>query len=185
MDAVVAAASSASAAPAGVGAIDAAVAGWPAASRTEALLLAKKYGAPKETEAGRIAWVDASPWKTTVVLEDGPTVEQTLAHRFAPEEAERLASFEHVKVDAEAGTVVVRHASEARNFAAVNLAHEVATGRRTLPQAEARWAAIEKDLANGKTPPEAQRLAFAPKPAAADPGAKDAPAPAPADDLGR
>jgi YHS domain-containing protein len=155
MDAVTAGAASAPS-------IDAAVASWPAPVRAEVVRLAEKYGPPKETAAARIVWEDGEPFARVVVHKDGAAVEQTLRHRLEPAQAERLASFHHVKVDVAKGEVTARHASESLNLVALNLAQDVATGAKTVDQADARWAELEKAVKAGKTPPESQRLAFEP-----------------------
>ena len=118
------------------------------------------WSRPKETGADRLTWGEVGPWARIVVHKDGVALEQVVAWKVEGPKAADVGRFDHVKVDASRGEVSARHDREELNVLALNLAHEVASGKKTIEQGNAAFAEGEKALKAGKGAPLTDRLTF-------------------------
>ena len=155
--------------------------GWPEASREAAQLVIDKYGAPDEAVDTHLVWHEPGPWKRIIATKaffrhDFPAphidaVESVIDYRVPPEKFSALAAFDgSVIVERTAGEVSARCHDEQANFLALNLMHDIVTGRRTADEAREYYAKEFLDYRRGRPTPYMERLRFPPGDAsAADP----------------
>lgn len=120
--------------------LDEALEDWPDAAKAAAQATLQKHGPPDERCRSRLIWYGTAPWKRIEILRDAaphawPEAHEDVAtfvidYRVPLERIGELARFDgSLVVERTAGELAVRCASEAQAFLALNLAHEVATGR--------------------------------------------------------
>lgn len=149
--------------------------GWPETSRFAALQMIQKYGQPAEATPTRLVWFDNGPWKRTVVTNQ-PTnhdfpmphqdvMEQTISYKVPPDKFDELAAYDgSVYVDRTRGELSARCDLEAANFIALNLAHDVVTGKRSVEDARKEYADLVVAKMTGKgSVPYAEKLVFEPE----------------------
>lgn len=127
------------------------IASWKSAPKDAAQKMIKKYGEPAEVTSMRLVWHDNGPWKFTEVVNqeidhDFPiphkdAMHQAVNYRVDPENAEKILEFDgSVILNRTAGLMGAICDKEPANFLAVNLAHEVATGKRSVEDARRQYA---------------------------------------------
>jgi len=120
--------------------------GWSPASREAYTFMTGKYGPPAEMTTTMAMWNRTGPWKRTIIMKDaiqhnfpGPhsdVMEQVIDYRVPPDMADELAMYDgSVIVERTKGELSARCDKEGANFLALNLAHEIVTGRRTVADA--------------------------------------------------
>ncbi|MBI5624041.1 MAG: hypothetical protein HY924_09700 [Elusimicrobia bacterium] len=138
--------------------------GWPRISRMVAGVMIEKYGAPDRVSPGRLEWGQRRPWKRTVVT-DHPLspLEQTVDYVVPEPRVAAVAAFRHgLAVDTDQDELTVRSDREEMSFLALNLAHDIARGRRT-PEESDRFFLRTLDLGfAGKSSPYTEGLRFRP-----------------------
>jgi len=148
------------------------IADWPEASRNAAREMGQKYGSPDEVTDTQLVWHERGPWKRSVLSREQvdhawPTphadvLEQTIDFRVAPHRADELAKLDgSVMFDRTKGELSARGAGEAANFLAVNLAREIALGKRTVEQARAHYEQVMAEASAGSKSPYMEGLMFA------------------------
>lgn len=126
--------------------VEAIIADWPQMSRSAANEIIGKYGPPNEAMDSRLIWYKNGPWKRTICYRDevphyfpnphSDVVESVIDYRVPPEMSNELAKFTgSVIVDRTKGEVSARCDMEAANFLALNLMHEIVTGKLTAEEA--------------------------------------------------
>lgn len=156
------------------------LAGWSQASRMAAEEMQRKYGAPDEVTPTMLVWHDNGPWKRTVISRDETphsfpaphpdVMEQVIAYRVPPEMFDELARYDgSVIVERTKGEMSARCDKEGANFLALNLAHEIATGRRTVEGARRMYAEQIMAMKAGRPAPYTERLMFQPPADGRDP----------------
>ncbi|HEX2204505.1 MAG TPA: hypothetical protein VHG91_14435 [Longimicrobium sp.] len=170
--------------PSTVGSLD--LDGWAPASRTAAMEMEAKYGPPDEVTPTMLVWHDNGPWKRTVIsrtetphsfpMPHPDVMEQVIDYRVPPEMFDELAMYDgSVIAERTRGELSARCDKEGANFLALNLAHEIATGKRTVADARRMYAEQIMAMKAGRPAPYTERLLFQPMPGASmDP---DRPAP--------
>ena len=154
--------------------------GWPAKSREAAAAMEQKYGAPNERTESMLIWHGNGPWKRTVVYNyevphswpepHTDVIEQFINYRAPADAYDELAEFDGSVVAARTvGELSARCGVEAMNFLAVNVAHDVATRRRTVQQARQEYQRAAMAFMNGQREPITQRLQFQPATDTRDP----------------
>jgi hypothetical protein len=143
---------------------------WSPIAAQAARLLIDKYGAPDEIRPAYLAWHQAGPWARTVVFDtDGPTgdgrdiplIEQTLGYPLKPAQVAALASFDRrVAYNERTGELSVRSETEELNFLRMNLADDVASGRKSPLGARAEFDRAVSLSASGKRSPAMRGLHF-------------------------
>lgn len=139
------------------------IATWPQSSRALADRLISKYGEPSEIADDKIVWNDAKPWKRTTLYRDGgqAPLEQVAAHPVPEDKAKEL---ERVKGEVWAGLgkdeISARGSSEEMNFIAVNLAHEVLVGEKTVEAAQAAFGREKAFASAGRSSQYREGLLF-------------------------
>lgn len=153
---------------------------WPKASKMAAEEMMKKYGEPDVVGEEMLGWMDAGPWKMIHVakaetkhsfpIEHTDMLEQCVSYKVNPEKYDELGEFDgSVVVDRTQGLLSARCDMEANNFLALNLAHDIITGKKTVAQARKAYGDIVKEKMNGGNPEYMQKLTFKAQPSAGDP----------------
>lgn len=162
------------------------IATWPATSREVAETIIGRYGPPDEATASRLMWFGNGPWKRTIVYRDTiehrfpmphvDLLEQVIDYRVPPDMFDELAHYDgSVIVERTRGEMAARCDKELANFLAINLAHDVVTGRRTVDEARRFYAETIEAVKAGERPAYTREFQFqVPRGGTADP---DHPAP--------
>ncbi len=157
------------------------VAGWPTTSRDVAAWAMQKYGAPNEATATMLVWHNNGPWKRTIVYRDevphafpGPhpdVMQQFIDYRVPLDRYDEMAMYDgSVVVERTNGEMSARCDKEEANFLALNLANDIATGRRTVEDARAMYAREIMAFKQGQGGPYTKGLQFSvPRGGTADP----------------
>ncbi len=154
--------------------------GWHPAAQEAVRMMTAKYGAPMDMTATMAMWGKTGPWKKTVVYSQAvqhnfpmphPDVwEQFIDYKAPPEMFDDLAQYDgSVIVERTKGEMSARCDKEGANFLALNLAHEIATGNRSVAAARKMYGEQIKAMMAKQPAPYTERLMFAPMPNAADP----------------
>ena len=127
------------------------IATWKPAPKAAAEAMIKKYGEPAEVTSMRIVWHNNGPWKFTEIMN------KEIEHNFPMPHKDAMHQAVNYKVDpSKAGDILEYDGSiilnrtegmlgaicdkEPANFLAVNLAHEVATGKKSVEEARKQYA---------------------------------------------
>jgi hypothetical protein len=156
--------------------------GWSQASRDAAAEMERRYGAPDEVTPTMLVWHDNGPWKRTVISREAvphrfpaphdDVMERVISYRVPPDRVDELARYDgSVIVERTRGEISARCDREGANVLALNLAHEIATGRRTVEAARRFYARQIMAMKAGRPAPYTERLLFQPQPGAMDPDA--------------
>jgi hypothetical protein len=148
------------------------IADWPEPSRKAAREMGQKYGSPHEVTDTQLVWYEHGPWKRAILSREGTphdwpsphvdVLEQVIDFRVDPKRADELAQFDgSVIVERTKGELSARCGGEATNFLAINLARDIATGKRSVEDARAFYEQAVAKAATGETPKEMEQLMFA------------------------
>ncbi|CAN5334960.1 hypothetical protein BH24GEM2_BH24GEM2_16400 [soil metagenome] len=155
-------------------------ANWHPASQEAMTFMMNKYGPPAEMTATRAIWNKTGPWKRTVIsaqavqhnfpMPHPDVMEQVIDYRVPPAMFTALAMYDgSVIVERTKGEMSARCDKEGANFLAINLAHEIATGRRTPEAARQKYGEEIKAMKAGNPTAYTQGLMFTPPPSGNDP----------------
>lgn len=157
-------------------------AAWPAKTQEVVRKTVAKYGPPQEVSSGRIVWNNNGVWKRTVIYrEEVPhsfpvqhpdVMEQFIDYRVPVAKANDLIMYDGSVVAYRTnGELSARCDKEEANFLALNLAHDIATGKRSVEDARAFYAQTMKAMmTSGTMTPYLQGLQFqVPRGGTADP----------------
>jgi hypothetical protein len=153
---------------------------WEEHPRKVAQDMMEKYGPPHEVTDQRLIWHKTGPWKRTELINE------TIDHRFPLPHKDMLLQVVDFQVPADKfddiaefdGSVIVERTrgelgarcdKERANFLAVNLAQDIATGKRSTEEARKLYTEQIIALANGQPAPLTQTLNFQPMRNAGDP----------------
>lgn len=162
------------------GAADSIIAGWPAMPQEVARKTMAKYGAPNEATASMLVWHNNGPWKRTIIYRDEirhdfpkphtDLLEQFIDYQVPLGKYGDIARYDgSVIVERTKGEISARCDKEEMNFLALNLAHDVATARRSVADARRFYAETAMATMKGEMPPYVQRLQFERSSGTADP----------------
>ena len=110
----------------------------------------EKYGQPNGVTPDMLVWKNNGPWKRTIVSRDTvphnfPTphpdlLEQFINYKVPVDKYDDMAAYDgSVILERTKGEMSARCDDEGANFLAINLANDVATGKRTTEQARAYY----------------------------------------------
>lgn len=145
---------------------------WPEASQAAAKEMTEKYGKPQIASDEMLVWVKNGIWNRTIVFKkevdhDFPmphkdVVQQFVSYKVANlDKGDELVKFDgSVVVDRTQGEISARCDKEANNILALNLADDVATGKKTVAQARAAYAQNIAQEMKGEKPAYIQKLIF-------------------------
>ncbi|MCG3117734.1 MAG: hypothetical protein LLH30_18850 [Candidatus Manganitrophus sp. SA1] len=151
--------------------VDKLIEDWPAKPKETAREMIEKYGPPNEATASLLIWHNNGPWKRTFLYkEEVPhefpmphtdMLEQFIDFKAPPEKFDELALYDgSVYPDRTKGEISARCDKEEMNFLAINLAQEVATGKRSVEEAKKFYAETVKAFKEGKSSPYTQGFRF-------------------------
>lgn len=138
---------------------------WYDSPRREAERLIERYGPPDDIAPVLATWRGREPFKWIAVHGDSPDsyLEQAVGYQATPQAREALSRFGHgVRYSPEAEELSAKSNSEWLNFLALNLANEIATGRRTPDDAGKFFARTARLAQFGKAPAYIEKLMFEP-----------------------
>ena len=146
---------------------------WPEESREAAQVVLVARGEPDEVTETQLVWLDAAPWKRIVATRAFhdhafPTahfdsVESVIDYKVPPERVGDLAAFDgSVVVDRTAGELSARCHDEEANFLALNLAHDIVSGTRTVEEAREHYGKEFLDYRRKQPTPYMEGLQFTP-----------------------
>src|SRR5687768_9108317 len=126
------------------------IASWPEISKKVANMMIEKYGQPNGVTPDMLVWKNNGPWKRTIVSRDTvphnfPTphpdlLEQFINYKVPVDKYDDMAAYDgSVILERTKGEMSARCDDEGANFLAINLANDVATGKRTTEQARAYY----------------------------------------------
>lgn len=140
------------------------IAAWPEKPRMLAQIMMERYGAP-ELAPGAVTWHERGPWKRVSVRAGSPgaSLEQTVGYRGTYLAVKPLSEFGHgVRIDLDDNELSCASDDESQNRLALNLADEVASGKRGPREAAEFYAKTIKLAAAGKSSPYMTDIQFAP-----------------------
>lgn len=152
---------------------------WPEASQMAVKEITDKYGKADVMGDEIFMWMDKGPWKSIVInkketkhsfpVEHTDMMIQTISHKVPTDKYDDLAKFDgSVTVDRTQGLLSARCDVEANNFLALNLAHDIITGKKTVAVARKAFADIVKLKMNGGNPVYMHHLTFKSEDSSAD-----------------
>lgn len=162
--------------------------GWPETPREVANTMIEKYGMPHEATATTLMWHGNGPWKHTILSRDEvphdfpkphtDVLEQAIDYRVPPHMFDELANYDgSVIVERTKGEMSARCDKEEMNFLALNLAHDIVTGQRTVEEARRFYSKTVAAFMRGERPAYTQGLQFqVPRGGTADPDSPMPPA---------
>ena len=151
--------------------LDEVLASWPETPREVATTIMDKYGQPDGVTESMLIWHDTGPWKRTIVYRDvvqhnfpvphSDLLEQFIDYDVPVEMFDDLAAYDgSVIAERTKGELSARCDKEVANFLAINLAHDVVTGQRSVEEARQFYADTMQAVMNGETPPYTQAFQF-------------------------
>ncbi|MDZ4817794.1 MAG: hypothetical protein SGJ20_02355 [Planctomycetota bacterium] len=150
---------------------DSTIASWPKVPKEVAMKTIQKYGQPNEVTPTMLMWHDNGPWKHTIIFReevqhDFPVahtdvMQQFIAYKAPLDKYDDMAMYDgSVVVERTNGMISARCDKEEANFLAINLANDVATGKRSVDEARKFYAETVTKLMAGEKPPYTQALQF-------------------------
>ncbi len=162
------------------GSANAMVASWPTKQRETIALMTAKYGEPTVMGDRNVEWYGNGPFvKTAIARDDVPHnfpmahtdyLTQTVKHRVPADKLDDLNEYDgSVYYHRTRGELSAQCDVEEMNYLALNLAHDVITGKRAAGDARAFYAKTAMAFKQGdKSSPYVRGLMFPTEPNAAD-----------------
>ncbi len=157
------------------------IAKWPMDAQKAARGILKIHGEPYYTTPTMLIWHESGPWKRIIASNTttphnfpGPhpdSVEQFVSYKVPESKHDEIARFDgSVNIDRTRGEMSARCDAEHHNVLALNLAHDIITGKRSVEGARAFYTrAIMMEKKQKQLHHYMLRLNFSPKSNAADP----------------
>ncbi len=144
---------------------------WPHASRDAIAFMTKKYGGPAAVTADMAVWGRTGPWKRTVVYRaefphefpghHTDVMQQWVDYKAQPGMYDELAMYDgSVVLERTSGEISARCDKEAANFLALNLADEIARGKRSVEDARMMYGQQIMAMKAMKSAPYTEKLMF-------------------------
>lgn len=144
---------------------------WPETSKKVAKTTMEKYGEPDGVTDTRLVWHDSGPWVRTVVYREEiqhnfpvphkDVLEQFINYEVPVEKFTELAEYDGSVVAYRTnGELSARCDKEGANFLALNLAHDIIEGTRSVEDARAHYAETMQQVMQGEQPEIVQGLQF-------------------------
>jgi len=144
-------------------AVDAVLA-WPEVPQAAARAMITRYGSPDRWDDRSMGWIRRGSWEKIVVRRDGPRpLEQTIGYRVPPAKLGDLPRFdERVAPNPDTNELTASADDERENFLLLNLADDIVTERRGVPDAKAFRDRVLRLAAAGKSSPYMSGFLFEP-----------------------
>lgn len=147
------------------------ISGWDAKTQEVANTMMTKYGAPNEITGTMLVWHNNGPWKKTIIhkvpvqhlfpMAHLDLLEQFVDYSVPADKYDELGMYDgSVVVARTVGEMSARCDKEEANFLALNLANDIATGKKTVEDSRAYYARAIKEMMQGKMDPYLQKLHF-------------------------
>jgi hypothetical protein len=147
------------------------IANWPQTPLKVAMLMIDKYGQPDESTPSMLIWRNNGPWKKTVVHRDeikhgfpaphSDVLEQVISYKVPLDKFNDLARFDgSVTAKRTKGELSSSSDREEMNFLALNLARDVAEGKRSVEDARKYAAQTVRTSMAGKEAAYMKSLTF-------------------------
>jgi hypothetical protein len=144
---------------------------WPVESKSAAGKMIELYGRPDVESGSFLVWNNREPWARITVSRAGvlhrfpfehfDEVEHTLSYRVPEDKVDDLIMFDgSLLIDRTRGTISARCDDQSSNVLALNLAHDIVTGKRSVQDARLSYALTVRDKLNGADPVSMKRLSF-------------------------
>ena len=145
---------------------------WQKEPRESAERLMKDYGEPDEFSESCLIWRETKDgWKRSVLMNEpvehmfpdkhNDFLRQSIDYRVPPEMFSKLAEYDgSVTCDRTRGEMAATCGGTSMNFVAINLAHEIITGKRTVQEAREEYARLYKAHKDGEKPPYTTAFQF-------------------------
>jgi hypothetical protein len=146
---------------------------WPRESQEATRLVIQKYGEPDEATESQLIWHKRAEWKRIVASKaffqhDFPaphqdSIESVIDYRVPPDRFADLARFDgSVIAERTAGELSARCHDVEANRLALNLAHDIVTGAKSVEQARDYYAKEFADYRRKQPTPYMEKLRFTP-----------------------
>lgn len=163
---------------------------WPQTPQKVAREMMQKYGQPDGVTQNMLIWNNNGPWLQTIVyreevphhfpMQHTDCLEQFIAYRMPVDRFDEVASYDgSVVCERTKGVISARCDNENMNYLALNLAHEIATGKRSVEDARQFYAETAMNFKQGQSSPYTEGLRFQAQSTPAETGDKDSPVSAP------
>lgn len=144
---------------------------WPAEPTQVAQDVIEKYGTPNQATSDRLFWFENGPWKRSVMYRDGVPhkfpdthidyFEQVIDYQVPPEYYDDLGQFDgSVTVRRTRGELSAECHGEPANFLALNLAHDILSGEKSVEEARQTYTEIYAKKEAGGEPDYIQEFQF-------------------------
>lgn len=145
---------------------------WKKDHREAVETMIRKYGQPDGSTADMVMWNNKGPWEKIIIYKEewdhkfpkghADYVEQFINYKAPVDKFDDIAKYDgSVILERTAGLMSARCDKEEMNFLAINLAHEVATGKRTVQDAREFYAKTAVEfMAGKKSSPYTTKLLF-------------------------
>lgn len=156
------------------------IAEWPKDSRDVAQTTIDEHGEPDEVTQSRLIWLERGKWKEIVAHRESWHHEfpfphndclESVTHYSVPlDKMRQVTEFDgSVTVHRTRGWLSATCHDEQANYLALNLAHDIAGGLRTVGEARRAYVQNMIDFRAGRSTPYMDDLQFEPQADAADP----------------
>ncbi len=144
---------------------------WPKASREAAMFMANEYGPPAAMTPDMAVWGQTGPWKRTIVfakeyahefpMHHTDVMQQWVDYKAPPAMYDDLAMYDgSVVLERTTGEISARCDKEGANFLALNLAHDIVTGKQTVEGARKMYGEQIMAMKAMKPAPYTEKLMF-------------------------
>jgi hypothetical protein len=144
---------------------------WPMASKEAAMFMTKKYGPPAAMTAEMAMWGKTGPWKRTIVfareyahefpMHHTDVMQQWVDYKAPASMYDELAMYDgSVVLERTSGEMSARCDKEGANFLALNLAHDVVTGKQTVEGARKMYGEQIMAMKAMRPAPYTEKLLF-------------------------
>lgn len=145
---------------------------WPEEPRKSAERLLDYYGEPDEYSESQLIWYNTRDgWKRTILTKDEiphnfpaehtDFLEQFIDYDVPVEMYSKLASFDgSVIAERTRGEMSARCGGTSMNFVAINLAHDIISGDKTVVEARKEYTRLYEAFQNGEKPAYTQGFQF-------------------------
>ena len=144
---------------------------WPEQSQKSAKAMLKKYGKPAAISKEMLVWTNTGPFVRTEVyghevqhnfpMPHQDVLQQYVNFRVPPDKMDDIAKFDgSVVVYLTDGLMASRCHKEAMNVLTLNIAADIAQGRKTVKEAREAFARHAEAYMNGERPQITQELTF-------------------------
>ncbi|MEX0647483.1 MAG: hypothetical protein WEA56_10090 [Balneolaceae bacterium] len=135
---------------------------WPEVAKEAAQNTIDEYGEPDEQNPEMLIWFDNGDWSKTVIQREEIDHEFPMPHKdvllqeinyeVPPEKFTELAKYDgSIIIECTKGTIAARCDKEGANYLAINLAHDIIEGKKSVEEARNFYAETIKHMMEGES----------------------------------